>query len=164
MREKTKLKDNIMKLRLLTFLISKLIGVDEEAEKADMHLPIKIAAFGLALLIGGFICIATFIANHEWGLLIGAAICFLLGIAAILCYKNQRIYVLSDEEFQYSTFLGNKTVYRFNEIVSLRPNNDSITLFVGGGKVHIESSAILSERFMSLVNAALEKNTSLRSD
>ena len=150
-----------MKLRLLAWFLTKILGVDEEAEKADMHLPTKIAAFGLALLIAGFVLIVTYILRGLVVSLVFAIFCFAFAPFAFLCYKNQRIFVLSDEEFEYSTFLGNKKVYKFADIKMLRPNHDSMTLFIYDTemhKVHIESSAILSERLIGLVNAQLEKN------
>ena len=52
---------------------------------------------------------------------------------------------------------GNKYVYRFDDIKHLRLNKDSMTLFVADGKVHIESCAILSDRFVNLVNQKLEE-------
>ena len=153
-----------MKLRLLTWFITKILGVDEEAERADMHLPVKIAAFGLALILGGFIFIATYIINGLPIALIFAISCFVIAPFAFLCYRNQRIYVLSDEEFQYSTFTGRKTVYKFKDIKALRANKDSMTLFVGDGKVHIESSAVLSQRLTDLINAQLRGNEEAKSE
>ena len=32
-----------MKFKLLTLIITKLLGVDEDAENADMHLPVWVA-------------------------------------------------------------------------------------------------------------------------
>ena len=146
-----------MKFKLLTLILTKMLGIDEEANKADMHLPTWIAGFGLALILGGFICIAAFIASKQIGLLAIAVILWGISPFALLCYKNQRIYVISDEEFEYSTFTGKMTIYRFDDIKALRANNDSMTLFVGEGKVHIEGSAILSQRLMDLINAQLAK-------
>ena len=148
-----------MKLRILTWFLTKILGVDEEAEKADMHLPVKIAAFGLAMILGGFVLVGAFIVNKLPVALVFAVVCFAFAPFALLCYKNQRIYVLSDEEFEYSTLFGNKKVYRFADIKSLRPNRDSMTLFVGEEKVHIESSAVLSERLTNIINEQLRKNS-----
>ena len=38
----------------------------------------------------------------------------------------------------------------------MRRNSDSMTLFVGEGKVHIESCAILSDRLVDRINKQLE--------
>jgi hypothetical protein len=146
-----------MKFKLLTLLISKLLGKDEEAEKADMHLPIWIAGFSLALLLATFVLVAAFIGTKSYGLIAGAVICLALAVMAFLCYKNQRIYILSDEEFLYSTMFGRKTTYKFADIKAVKANQDSLTLFVGEGKVHIESAAILSERLTDLINKALNE-------
>ena len=66
--------------------------------------------------------------------------------------------MLSDEEFQYSTFLGNKKIYRFDQITALRKNRDSLTLFLGKNKVHIESSAVMSDRLKALIIEQFKKH------
>lgn len=63
---------------------------------------------------------------------------------------------MSDEEFEYSTFWGTKTVYRFSDIKLVNMNNGSMTVFVRNGKVYIESMAILSERLVACINRQLE--------
>ena len=146
-----------MKFKLLSLFITKLLGVDEEANKSDMYLPTRIAGSGLAMILGGFILVAAYFINKHPVSLFIAVFCFTIAVFALLCYKNQRVRVLSDEDFEYSTMFGNKYVYRFEDIKSLRLNKDSMTLFVANGKVHIESCAILSERFMNLVNNKLEE-------
>ena len=79
----------------------------------------------------------------------------LLGIVELMCWKNQSIRVVSDEEFEYTTFLGNTHRYAFRDITALRKNKDSLTLFVGKNKVHMESMAVISERLAKLINQAL---------
>ena len=76
---------------------------------------------------------------------------------ALLCWKNQTIHVISDTQFTYTTMFGNTTTYSFADIQGLRKNQDSMTLFVAGKKVHIESMAVLSDRLVDRINAALEK-------
>ena len=78
-------------------------------------------------------------------------------MAAILCWKNQTIRILPNDAFEYSTFLGNKTVYRFSEIKGIRINLDSATLLVADGKVHIESIAIVTDRLEKRINNRLEE-------
>lgn len=63
--------------------------------------------------------------------------------------------MISDEEFEYTTFLGKTHRYAFRDITALRKNQDSLTLFVGKNKVHIESMAVLSERLVDRINQAL---------
>lgn len=68
-----------------------------------------------------------------------------------------RSRMLTDEVFEYTTFLGNTYTYYFRDITGLRRNQDSLTLFVGCKKVHIESSAVMSERLVSLINHSLNR-------
>ena len=86
-----------------------------------------------------------------------AVVSAVLSAAAVLCWKNQTIVILDGDTFEYTTFLGKKIVYRFSEIESLRRNSDSFTLYVGGGKVHIESMAIMSDRLTDKINEAIAR-------
>ena len=147
-----------MKFRLLVKLGELILGraCPDDEPRADMFLPIKLLAFSALLMMGGIAACIYAAINFSWGAVIAAALAFVLGCAALLCWKNQTIFVLSDEEFEYSTFLGNKTVYRFSDIKLVKRNNDSMTVFVGNGKVHIESMAILSDRLVACINRQLE--------
>ena len=86
-----------------------------------------------------------------------------LGIAAFLCWKNQKIRMLSNDKFEYTTWLGHSYEYYFRDITDLRVNQDSMTLFVGQKKIHIESMAVLSERLANRINQSLEENRRGRS-
>ncbi len=143
--------------RAIAAVIARLLGVDEDAEKADMHLSNRALGLALSAFLAVFVLVARYIITKEWFYLILAAAFLFVFLGILLCYKNQRIYVISDEEFSYTTFLGNKKIYRFDEITALRKNRDSLTLFVGGGKVHIESSAVMSDRLKKLIINSFEK-------
>lgn len=45
-------------------------------------------------------------------------------------------------------------------IKGLKQNADSISLICEGGKIHIESCAIMTDRFIAAVNSILEKKDS----
>ena len=126
--------------------------------RADMFLPNWLMGFGVFLDVAALACFIIAFATQVWGLIIGFVILGLLGIAAWLCWKNQAIKIIDESKFEYTTFLGNKTIYYFSEIKKLRVNQDSFTLFVGNGKVHIEFIANISQRFMDKINEMLEKN------
>ena len=79
-----------------------------------------------------------------------------MGIFALLCWRNQTIHVISDEEFTYTTMFGNTKTYAFSDIQGLRRNQDSMTLFVKNEKVHIESMAVMTKRLVDLINQALK--------
>ncbi len=148
-----------MKLKILVKLGELILGeaYSEDEPRADMFLPLWLLAFAIIMLVAG-VAVGIYAAVElSVGAVVGAVVCLGLGIMALLCWKNQNIVVLSDESFEYSTFLGNKKEYRFQDITDLRQNNDSMTLFVGNEKVHIESCALLTDRLIELINAQLEK-------
>ena len=131
--------------------------VDDEA-RADMFLPAWLLVMGLLLLVFGMIAGIVFVVLQISALMTVLAVAMvLLGVAALLCWKNQTIQMLPNDAFEYSTFLGKKTIYRFGDIKGLKKNTDSMTLFVADGKVHIESIAIVTDRLADRINKQLEE-------
>jgi hypothetical protein len=129
-----------------------------EKPRADMYLPDWIKWLGI---FSDVVAVAVFIAAvamQEWALIIVTVIFGALGIAAYLCWKNQKIVIIDDKTFEYTTFLGKTMRYDFSEIKRLKPNSDSLTLFVGDGKVHIESCVNISTELLEKIDAALEAN------
>lgn len=120
----------------------------------DMYLPNWLLAFGVVLLIIAVACVVTRFTVLSYAVL-AFVISLPVGIAAILCWKNQWVEMLNDSEFIYSTMFGRQHRYRFSDIKGLKKSNDSMTLFLENGKVHIEACAICSERFIERVNRAL---------
>ena len=148
-----------MKLKLLVKLGDWLLGksFSDDEPRADMYLPVWLLAFALVLVIGGVAAtVYWFVSTSVYAIAAGAC-AILLGVAAFLCWKNQSIVMLSNDAFEYTTFLGNKKQYRFSEITGLRQNNDSMTLFVGDEKVHIESCAIMTKRLIERLDQQLEQ-------
>ena len=147
-----------MKLKLLVILAEKLLGMTHHGDhpRADMYLPERLLAMALVFFGAGIGCVVfTFLKTVTW--VVGAVLCFAFGVAALLCWKNQSIRIISDEQFTYTTMFGNTYTYSFSDIQGLRKNQDSMTLFVANKKVHIESMAILSEALVTRINEALQK-------
>ena len=125
--------------------------------RADMFLPVWLLVMGLLLIVFGTIIGIVFAVLQISFLIIVLAVAMtLLGVAALLCLKNQTIRMLPNDTFEYSTFWGNKTVYRFSDIKGMKKSTDSMTLFVANGKVHIESIAIVTDRLSDRINKQFE--------
>jgi len=120
-----------------------------------MFLPDRLLAMALVFLAGGVVC--TIIAVFKFAIwaIIVAALGIVLGVFAVLCWKNQSIHIISDEQFTYTTMFGRTYTYNFSDIQGLRRNQDSMTLFVADKKVHIESMAVISDRLIGRINKAL---------
>ena len=147
-----------MKLKILVKVIEKLLGVTDSGDepRADMFLPDRLLAMSIVFLVGGIVSIVLAITNSiTW--VLGIIICFAFGIAALLCWKDQSIHIISNEQFTYTTMFGKTRTYSFSDIQGLRRNQDSLTLFVADEKVHIESMAVLSERLVERIDNAFEK-------
>lgn len=134
----------------------------KKGREADMYLPGRLVAMGAALLAGGVgmaVAAGARAADKYTVLLyVGGAALVLFGIVALLCWKNQRVHVISDESFTYTTFLGRTEIYRFDEIVGIKRNRDSVTLLLKYGKVHMESMAVISDRFRELLIQSLQQD------
>ena len=145
-------------LKLLAKFFEKLFNITnvDGVPRADMYLPEKLLAFAIVFFlvsVGVFVYALT---TFSLLALIVAILVLVLSVCAVLCWKNQTIEIISDEEFVYTTMFGNAYTYKFSDITGLRQNQDSMTLFVSDRKIHIESMAILSDRLIDLVNNALE--------
>ena len=128
--------------------------------RADMYLPDFLKYFGFFLdAVAGAFLVAMFI-TQIWGLIIGALICGGLGVAAWLCWKNQTVRIIDEDRFEYTTFLGKTTVYNFSDIKALRVNQDSMTLILTNGKVHIESMVHMSQALVDKIDQSIEKTSS----
>ena len=127
--------------------------------RADMFLPdfLKLAAILLCLLAVAFLVVAF--ALQIWWAIAGFAIFGGLGLAAWLCWKNQTIRIVGEDSFEYTTFLGKTTVYRFSDIKELRENADSWTLVLSNGKVHIEAMVCMSETLYNKIVAAFPEES-----
>ena len=137
--------------------VDKLLRISEKDKKADMQLPDRVAFFGIAMTFCGvFLIIIAIIAIAPF-MLFFSILSLLVATFAFLCYKFQRIHILSDEEFEYSTFLGKKKIYKFEHVRAVRVNADSRTLIFSNGRINIESNAILSERLRLLFNKELAR-------
>lgn len=150
-----------MKFRILVKFAERLFNMEhvEGEPRADMYLPPFLLAFGFLLLLAGTALLIAFALSRLIWTMIAAFFVLPLGIAAVMCWKNQTIHILSEGVFQYTTFLGNSYEYHFSDIVKLRQNTDSLTLFVADKKVHIESMAILSGRLIDKINTALSRRS-----
>lgn len=148
-----------MIIKLLVKIGTKILGrsFSNDQPRANMYLPLWLLAFGIVLILCGSGLAGYNFVNFSIGAVCGAIFLILLGVAAILCWKNQTILILPGDYFEYTTFLGNKKVYRFSDIIGLKSNNDSMTLLLKDGKVHIESCAIITDDLAERINAALEK-------
>lgn len=146
-----------MKLKILVKLGEWILGkgISEEVPRADMYLPIWLLAFALVLMIAGAAVLLYSVVWFSVGAIVGGVCLLGLGVSALLCWKNQTIKILPNDSFEYTTFLGNQKRYQFNQITGLKRNSDSVTLLVGGGKVHIESCAILSEALVQKLDHVL---------
>ena len=130
-----------------------------DQEMADMYQSPRVLAIGVVVfLLGVGLGIFAALSLHIAAAL-GAVACVALGVVAFMCWNNQKIFMITDEIFCYRTFLGNDHEYRFSQIRKAIQNSDSITLVMETGKVHIESSAILSQRLVERIDRELEKKS-----
>ena len=145
---------------LLSAIAERVLGepYSRDEPRADMYLPLWIFGLGLFLLVCCIAAVVCAVVIPSLAAAIAALVCFILAAAAMLCWKNQSARMLSDDEFEYKTFLGNTRRYSFSQITRLKQNPDSCTLFVGKEKIHIETCAILTDRFIERINRQLSEN------
>lgn len=146
-----------MKTTIIALILETLFNKRDRKNKprADMYLPDYVMGIGLVMFVIAMGFIVAFVFKHAVWMAAIAVCSILIGIAALMCWKNQMIRIISDEKFEYTTFLGNKYTYRFDEITKIRKNSDSLTVFVRDKKVHIENCAIISNELINALNKAM---------
>ena len=117
----------------------------------DVYLPGWVLGLGIFLLLAAVGCVILCFTVSVYGL-IGTVVCLALGIAAILCWKNQWIQMLNEREFIYSTMFGRQSRHSFSEIRELKLNSDSMSLLLDDQKLHVEACACVSDRFGEAIN------------
>ena len=146
-----------MKFTFITDAVDKILRISEKEKNADMRLPTKVSAFGVAMTFCGLFLVIISIISSAFAMLFFALLSFLIAAFAFLCYKFQRIYILSETEFEYTTFWGKKKIYKFEHIRAIKTNTDSHVLIFTKGRINIETSAILSEKLKILFNKELKR-------
>jgi hypothetical protein len=152
-------KGDIVKLKILVKIVEKLLGMNDHGNehRADMYLPDKLLALALVLLAIGTACGIFAVIQFALWAVVCAALGLILGLFALLCWRNQAIHMISSEKFTYTTMFGNTYTFSFSEIEGLLQNTDSMTLLVAGKKVHIESMAIITDRLADRINQVLRE-------
>ena len=159
MTKQKRKKEFIMRLKLLIKAIEKLLGAAGSGEEnpADMYLPERLLAMAIVFMIMAIGAAVVGVVQGELGWYIAAVAMAVMSVSACLCWRNQKVFMLSDETFTYTTMFGKTIEYRFEDVVALRRNKDSYTLILKTGKVHIESMAVVSERFAQRISEEFEK-------
>lgn len=146
-------------MKLLLRIVTQILGMRDTGgePRADMYLPDRMLGMAIIFLGGGIVLGILACINPVPYFIAGAVIGIPLGTVALMFWRNQKIQMITSTTFEYTTFLGNTYTYRFSDITGLRRNHDSLTLFVGEKKIHIESMAVLSDRLIAAINQALEQ-------
>ena len=148
-----------MKLKIITKIVEILLGMQsgDETPRADMYLPERALAMAIVMLAGAVAATAWYFVKGGIAAVVIAVGALAFGVTQLMCWRNQKIRILDSERFEYTTFLGNTRQYAFKDITGLRKNSDSMTLFVGGDKVHMESMAVISDKLAERINQQLQK-------
>ena len=87
-----------MKLKILVKLVEKILGATyhDDQPRADMYLPERLLAMALVMLGGGSACAIWSILSPGPYVIVFAILGICVGIAMLLCWKNQSIHVISD--------------------------------------------------------------------
>ena len=145
-------------MKIITILLKLIKKVKiSDKPRADLYLPDWLLIMGIILIGSGVGMFGYSLFNFEFMIILTGIAAILLGIIACMCWKNQTIRIISTTQFEYTTFLGNKRTYFFNQIQGVKKNSDSITLFVNNEKVHIESCAIMSDELAIRLDKELDR-------
>ena len=118
-----------------------------DAPRGDAYMPSWVLFLSLIYLVTGlFLILVLDFSIMPPVIFAMAAFLVLVGSGIFLCWKNQKIQILSDDLFEYSSFFGKKTVFRFDQISRIKIKTNCIILFVGTKKLYLDAMAIVSKR------------------
>ena len=87
-----------------------------EEKKADMYLPTWVLGTGIFFAVCAVAATIIAFVIGNMAILLCDIPFLLIFVAAYLCWKNQKIRILDDLTFEYSTMFGNRKTYAFSQI------------------------------------------------
>ena len=124
--------------------------------RGDMYQPSSMLTLAVLCLIIGICCGLGTVVNFTAYNIIIALLFVILGIFLVLLWKNQKIVIINDTQFEYSCPFGKKTVYKFKDIRGLKKGRFSSKLLIGKESISIYSTSIMSKELITLIDNALK--------
>ncbi|MGN0517125.1 MAG: hypothetical protein ACI4II_00190 [Acutalibacteraceae bacterium] len=121
----------------------------------DMYLPISVLLSGILFIALALVIFPLNLTNIVLCFIVCSA-SLLIGIAGVLCWKNQWIEVVNSNAFVYSTMFGKEKLYYFTEIKDLKYKHDCLELVFENSKVKIDYNAVVSKRLSDAISRAEE--------
>lgn len=89
-----------MKLKIVVRIFEKLLGMtsSEDGPRADLYLPERLLAMGLVFIAVGIACTVFAIVSFALWAAVFAVLGLGFGVAALLCWKNQAIHIISAKD------------------------------------------------------------------
>ena len=129
-------------------------------DRVLVYLPRYLFFLGMVFyLIGGAHGIFSLLIWENWILFSVGVLLVLIGAAAMLCQLNQNITLVTPDTFLSTSFLGRSKEYRFSECEDIQIHEDSVTLYMYGGKIHVERMAICRRFFWDKIRQRSRKAT-----
>ena len=129
----------------------------------DMYTPNWVLYVGIIPLIASFVYLYLFLTSSDQHSvlmgIIGFGLFFLVGVFAFLVWKNESIWILDEDRFVYKSILGREITYRFSDIMDVAYNykNGEVTLVMPDNHIGISPRSVMSERFVTVINAQKKK-------
>lgn len=122
-----------------------------------MFVSLPILGFGLFSLICGGVSVIYAVAICSFPAAILGLFFLICAAILLLCWKNESVRMLSEDEFEFTSILGKKRRYFFSDITGLRRYEGSYayTLLLGRHKLHIKRHFRLTRRFVERINQQL---------
>lgn len=134
----------------------KTLKQDKGKVRGDMYQPSAMLTLSVILIVVGLCCIFGAAINLTAYNIIISIVFITAGVLLFLLWKNQKIKIISDTEFEHTCPFGKKTVYKFSDIKSLRRGSPIARLYVGEGRINIFSTSIMSPELIERIDKALK--------
>lgn len=134
----------------------KKLKQDKGKVRGDMYQPSSLLTLSILCILIGTGCVFGSVINVTAYNIIIAVLFLVLGIFLFLLWKNQKINILNETQFEYSCPFGKKSVYNFKDIKGLKKGKLSSKLIIGNDRLPIYSTSIMSKELITLIDNALK--------
>lgn len=134
----------------------KKLKQDKGKVRGDMYQPSSMLTLSILCILIGVGCVFGSVINVTAYNIIIAVLFLVFGVSLFLLWKNQKINILSETQFEYICPFGKKFVYNFKDIKGLKKGKLSSQLIIGNDRLPIYSTSIMSKELITLIDNALK--------
>lgn len=125
---------------------------------ADMRLPVFSLIIAVVAMVVGCFCAAINLQKQDYTLIGIGLVLIAVGVLLFFAWKNERLYLMPDDEFEYIDILGRSNVYSFRDVTNaVCSAKGVISLYMGTKRLQFSRDSVQTDALRDRLNALLRK-------